>query len=413
MTGPVSRPRLMVMTTIPETLAAFMVPQVRALAANGYDMHVVSSPGPALDALAVGPHVQRHSIPIQRSPHPVRDGIALWHAIKLMRKVRPDVVHAHTPKAGLIGMAAAKLAGVPVRLYTVHGLPLLTRTGVWRKVLEGAERTSIQLATHTYVVSDSVRELLVQLKLCPAEKARVVGSGSCGGVNLKRFPSAAEAPELRLAVRRSYGIPPQAILATFVGRLARDKGIAVLAEAWPLLAAELPDLHLLLAGDRDDSDPVPEQVLLGLLRHPRVHFSGGVEKDDIPGVFAATDIGVLSTYREGLPQTALEAGAAAVPMVASRVSGVVSVIKDGVTGLLVPAGQPSALADAIRKLALDPNERRRIGDAARSHIRSHFSEDHVNGLWMAEYLRLVTTVLDQSSGVHQQTRLFPERTDAG
>lgn len=413
MTTAPSRPRLMVMTTIPETLAAFMVTQLKALAGNGYEVHVVSSPGPVLDSLDVGPDIQKHSISIQRRPHPVRDGVSLWSMLRLIRKVRPQIVHAHTPKAGLIGMAAAKMAGVPIRLYTVHGLPLLTRDGIWRTVLETAEKTSIRLATQTYAVSQSVRELLVELNLCPAASVSVLGNGSCAGVDVRRFCPRSETPGRGLWVRKRYGIPAGALVATFVGRLARDKGIAVLAEAWPIIAQDLPSLHLLVAGERDTSDPVPEPILSGLLQGPRVHYTGTVQKEDVPGIFAATDIGLLPTYREGLPQTALEAGAAGVPMVASRVSGVVSAIEDGVTGILVPAGAAGALANAIRELATDSPLRRRLGDAARVHVTAKFSEELVNRLWTSEYLRLVKTIAPSRTNPLLGAGLHTERTDAG
>ena len=126
--------RVLVITTIAQTIAAFFEKQLRILAEEGFEVHAVSSPGPALDNLAVGSSVIRHGIAMERKPDPLRDLKSLWNLLRLMRKVRPHIVHAHTPKAGLLGMLAARLAGVPVRLYTVHGLPLATRTGLRRRI---------------------------------------------------------------------------------------------------------------------------------------------------------------------------------------------------------------------------------------------------------------------------------------
>ncbi len=409
MTSSQSRPRILILTTIPETMAAFLVPQLRHLDAGGFDVHVASSPGAALDTLEVPSSVQRHRIAIERRPSPVHDLASLWNMIRLIRLIRPQIVHAHTPKAGLIGMAAARLARVPVRLYTVHGLPLLTRGGMWRQVLEVAERASASMATHTYSVSESVRDLMDELRLTGSRRVTVLGSGSCAGVDTERFRPCGAG---RDAARAMYGIRQDATLVTFVGRLARDKGIAVLAEAWPTVAAEFPGAHLLLAGERDNSDPACDLRMEELRCHPRVTFAGPVAKDAMPGIYAATDIGVLPTFREGLPQTALEAGAAGIPMVSTRVSGVVNAVVDGVTGLLVPAHQATPLAIAIGLLLKNPDLRRRMGGAARAHVVSSFSEDRVSQLWMSEYCRLVDTLLPNCTVPLREARVHSGRHDA-
>ena len=161
--SPAAPLRILVLTTVPQTLAAFFARQLRALSEAGFEVHAASSPGDLLDQVGRECSVPTHGVPMERQPNPLRDLVSLWRLLQLMRGLRPDVVHAHTPKAGLLGMMAAKLAGVPVRLYTVHGLPLLTRTGPLRRVLELTERSSAALATRVYCVSHSVRELVVEL----------------------------------------------------------------------------------------------------------------------------------------------------------------------------------------------------------------------------------------------------------
>ena len=179
--------RVVVITTIAQTMAAFFEKQLRMMAEDGFEVHAVSSPGPALDALDVGDAVRRHGLFMERKPRPLQDLTSLWQLLRLMRRIRPHIVHAHTPKAGLLGMLAARLAGVPVRLYTVHGLPLETRAGMKRKILEFAERASAASSTSTYSVSRSVREIVVRFRLCPPEKVSVLGDGSCAGVDTERF----------------------------------------------------------------------------------------------------------------------------------------------------------------------------------------------------------------------------------
>lgn len=375
-------PTIVVLATVAETLEGFFVPQLRSLHRAGFDVHVVSSPGPAFDRLSLPEGVQRHALPIERAPHPLRDVVSLWRLYWLIRRIRPQIVHAHTPKAGLLGMAAAMLARIPLRLYTVHGLPLLTRTGMRRRILAAAERTSAWFATHCYSVSESVRRVLAEEKL--NRRAVVLGNGSCGGVDVELFQPR---PGEREAARGRYGLPAGAIVLTFLGRLAQDKGIGVLAEAWPDLADQFAQAHLLLAGEPDRSDPVPDAVLETLRAHPRVHWIGHVLKEQVPWVYAATDMLVLPTFREGLSQVALEAGAAGIPVISCRVTGLDAVV-DGVTGILVAPGDPAALREGMARLVVDPALRQRLGEAARAHIVARFSETQVNGLWLAEYLLL-------------------------
>ena len=389
--------RLIVVTTVPETLAAFFPSQLRSFAQEGFEVHAVSSPGLDLEEIGQIPGVTVHAIPMERKPHPARDLLSLIRLFALMRKLRPHVVHAHTPKAGLLGMAAAKAVGVPVRLYTVHGLPLLTRTGKWRKVLEAAERASAALASKVYSVSASVRDLAVELKLCPSSKIELLGDGSCAGVNLTRFNPAMHRNSGR-AAREKFGIPSEALLLTFVGRLARDKGIEILSESWPLLARQFPKMHLLLAGPPDQTDPVAESALASLKTHPRVHMPGAQPSGQTPAIYAATDIFVLPTFREGLSQVALETGAMGVPIVSCRVSGL-DAVQDGVTGLLVPPRDPHALAEAIAKLAADSELRATVGRAAMSHIQARYSDQRVNQLWMDEYRKLVDESLPKVAAI--------------
>ena len=382
------RIRLMVMTTVPETLGAFFERQLMVLAENGFEVHAVSAPGTRLDRINQLPGVTAHGVEMLRQPHPVRDLVSLIRLIRLMRRVRPHIVHANTPKAGLLGMAAAWTAGVPVRLYGYLGLPLLTRGGIWRRVLEAAERASCRFATRIYSISASLRERLLELNLCPEEKVSVVGDGSIGGVDLERFNPGADWTARSACLRRTYGIPPEARLITCVGRIARDKGVAILASAWSELARQFPDLHLLLVGGEDATDPVPGSALNLLRNHERVHITGGFI-DDVETAYATTAVCVLPTFREGICYAALEAGAMGVPVVGSCIPGLVDSVRDGVTGLLVPPGEVAPFVDALRRLLEDPALSAAMGRAGRAHIAPRYSEQRVNQLWISEYRKLI------------------------
>jgi glycosyltransferase involved in cell wall biosynthesis len=392
-TAPESALSLMMLATSHETIGTFFARQIEVLAKGGFHVHAVSSPGEGLDKLHHPPNVSTHGIAMERRPNPRRDFVSFVKLFRLLRRLRPNIVHAHTPKAGLLGMAAAKAAGVSVRLYTIHGLPLLTRKGTWRRLLELAERASCALATQVHAVSPSLAELVVAMKLCPAGKLSTLGDGSCAGIDLERFNPEGDWRERATAARRSCGIPEDALVLSFIGRVARDKGIAILAAAWQQLAHS-PNLHLWIVGEEDSSDPVPAPILAELRKHERVHFDGRWASD-VAVVYAASDIIALPTFREGLSQVALEAGAMGVPIVSTRIPGVINSVQDGVTGLLVPPGVSEPFVEAVQRLVDDPGLRTTLGEAARRHVSARFSEQRVNQLWISEYRNLTRESLDR------------------
>jgi len=382
--------RLMVMTTSHETIGAFFEHQLPFFASQGFKVLAVSSPGPGLDKLRIPGAVEVEGVAMERRPRPARDLASLIALRKVVASFRPHIVHAHTPKAGLLGMLAAALSGVPVRLYTLHGLPLLTRTGWRRYSLKFPERLACRLSTRTYCISPSLESLVREMKLCSPDKLFTPGDGSCAGVDLERFNPSPDALALRHSFRSARGIPPDATLLCYVGRVAKDKGIEVLAAAWKELSRKFSALDLLICGVCDSTDPVPAAVLASLRGDPRVHLTGGwLTASQMPSVYAAADISVLPTFREGLSQVALESSAMQVPLVGTRIPGLVNAIQDEVTGLLVSPGDPQALAQAIGRLVEDKALRNRLGKAGREFVGARFSEARVNNLYLNEYRNLL------------------------
>lgn len=219
-------------TTISESLCVFFPPLVRFLRARGVTVHAVSAPGELLHRFGEQEQITVHAIPMARRIAPWHDLASLWQLVRLLRRLRPRIVHSHTPKGGLLGMIGAYCAGIPVRVYTIHGLPMVTATGMKRRLLRLAEVVACRLAHRVLCVSASNRALAVAEGLCPAEKITVLGQGSICGVDAQKFcPIPVDAP-VRLATRRAYGIPATARVIGFVGRIVRDKGIQELAAAW-------------------------------------------------------------------------------------------------------------------------------------------------------------------------------------
>jgi len=380
--GPVP-PRVVHMATVPETLG-FLRGQLARLRRRGFECWAVASPGPSLEAFARREGAAARGLQMTRRITPVGDLVALARCVRLLLRIRPDIVHGHTPKGGLVAMIGAFLTRVPVRIYTVHGLPLETARGLRRVLLRGTERLSCLLAHRVQAVSPSLLRRIVDEGLCAAGKVRVLGEGTINGVDAEgRFAPSPGLDRAGAELRRRLGIPPEAPVIGFVGRIVRDKGVADLVAAWRRLRFERPDVHVLVVGAFEPQDALPREVERVLRFDPWIHLTGPV--DSTPEFLAAMDVVALPSYREGFPQVPLEAAAMERPVVATRVTGCVDAIADGRTGTLVPPGDAEALAGALRRYLLDPELRRRHGREGRLRVLRHFRPERLWGEMEREY----------------------------
>ena len=377
------------MTTVPQSLF-FLTGQVGYMKERGFDVHAVSSPGEFLSQFGEHERIPVYPVEMPRRITPWRDVAALFRIWKLFRRIRPHIVHAHTPKGGLLGTIGAWLARVPVRIYHMHGLPFTTASGCKRALLIWSERISCTFAHQVWCVSSSVRQVATDNRLCPQGKIRVLARGSINGVDAGgRFNRAHLSPALRDDTRRRYAIPAEALVLGFIGRIVRSKGIIELAVAWTILRQEFPELRLLLVGPHEPQDPIPSEIDRQLRRDARVHLVG--EEWNVPPLYAAMDVLALPTYREGFPTVLLEAASMEVPVVATRVPGCIDAVQEGVTGTLVPPYDAVALADAIGLYLRNTDLRLRHGAAARQRVLRDFRPERIWQATHQEYLRCLWT----------------------
>lgn len=360
------------------TVAAFLKGHI-AVAEETYDVSVaVNTPDP--DCLRkLGLSATLLVVPIERKISPVRDLRALWILYRHFRQRRFDLVHSVSPKAGLIGMLAAWLAGIPVRVHTFTGQVWVTHTGWRRSLLKSADWLIGSLTTRALVDSPSQRDFLVAEGVLPVAKTHVVGNGSICGVDAQRFrPSR----KFRDEVRAEFDIPESAILLLSLGRMNRDKGIADLARAFATLAPRVPNLFLLLVGPDEDGQMRSVMKICGSTADHVFHVGFTRQPERF---MAAADIFCLPSYREGFGMVIIEAASAGVPAVASRIYGLTDAVADGVTGLLHPVGDSTAIAALLERLILNPEVRQGMGIAARQRARESFSDVELSQGLMAFY----------------------------
>jgi len=374
-------PTILVGITHPQTCLV-VAARVRALRKAGFRVLLLSSPGPLLNETAEREGAERIELSMQRGIAPLADIVALFRLWRIIGKHRPDMVEFSTPKAGLLGSFAAWLRAVPTRVYMLRGLKLEGTSGLKRRILLATERMAARTAHVVLCNSESLRQEALELGLAAPKKLRLLGEGSSNGVDTVRF-----APG-QCTVRQELGIPLDAPVIGFSGRLTRDKGLPELMEAFNLILSIEPSTRLLLVGWFDAAeDALDPRLRDRILHHPNVYCTGFVP--DTASYYRAMDLMVLPTWREGFPNAVLEAAATGIAVITTASTGARDSVVPEVTGLLIPPGYPYAIYEAAIKLIRDPQRRRRMGQAARAWIVEHYAEPHVVGLIVDYYKGLL------------------------
>ena len=383
---PLAGLRLLHVVTVPVSLNFFRG-QIGYLRAHGLDVQAASSPGEEAEFAREREGITVHEVPMNRGISPLADLVSLWRLIRLMRRIKPDIVHSHTPKAGLLGTIAARLTRTRGVMLSIFGLPQMTSRGLKLRLLNTMTWFSCKLAKRVWCDSDSMRQHLSESKLCSADKIVVLGHGSSNGIeSQKKFNPASYSAEDRRALRTQYNIPQDALVVCFVGRIVADKGMRELAGAWRSLREKFPQLHLMVVGPFEPQDPLDPQDEELLHTDPRIHLTGMTQ--DVPRHLAAVDLLVNPSYREGFNVALLEAAAMGLPVVASRVPGCADPVVEGVTGMLVPVRDAAALAQAIENYLLEPALREQHGRAGRARIVRDFQPQQIWQELEQQYLEL-------------------------
>ena len=383
---PVNRaqPRVVHIATTDMSLDWLLGPQLRAFAAAGYEVIGMSAAGPHVANLAdigIG-HVEVPAF--TRSTNPAQDLRAFVQLVRLLRTLRPDIVHTHNPKPGILGRIAGRLTRTPLVVNTQHGLWAQPTDRRRRRVpVYVAERIAAAFGDVELVQNPEDVDTLVNTLRIPADRVRLLGNG----VDLARFDPASAPAGSRSRLRHEWGIADDEILCAIVGRLVREKGIEELLEAAHLLHERGVRARFVVIGPTDpDKGDAIDPAVFERARVDGVVLTGA--RTDMPECYAAADIFVTASRREGFPRGAMEAAAMGLPTVATDIRGNRQVIADGITGLLVPARDAARIAAAVERLADDAALRSAMSIAGRQRAGAEFDQQRVIDRTLAAYASL-------------------------
>ena len=338
-----------------------------------YEVVLLSSPGPEMDEITKKEdNVRGITIPMERHISFIRDAVSLYKIIKTFKKEKPMMVHSMTPKAGLLCMIAGWLTRVPVRIHTFTGLVFPTSTGLKRKILMLTDAITCACATHIIPEGEGVKNDLLNNEITK-KPLRVLGYGNVRGIDLERFSMRPEVKEIADKLINNI-----AFTFLFVGRIVRDKGINELMDAFDRLSREHSNIRLILVGSFEDSlDPISDKARTIINNNSSIDYVGKKMGDELVAYYAASDCFVFPSYREGFPNTVLEAGAMGLPSIVTDINGSRDIIVNGKNGVIIPSKDTNALYHTMTKMIEDMKSRQYMASNARQMIADRFEQGFV------------------------------------
>lgn len=366
------KPKIIRVTTVPQSLNVFCKGMLKELS-DKYEVIGVSSPGEELEDVSLREGVRVIAVPMERHISIVKDCKSLMQMWRVFHKEKPTMVHSMTPKAGMISMLAAWMARVPVRVHTFTGLVWPTATGVKRKILKMADWLTCACATHIIPEGEGVKNDLIAGKITN-KPLRVLGYGNVMGVDMERFSRRPEVIELANQLRDD-----NKFTFVFVGRLVKDKGINELCKAYERIHNQYPNTRCWLVGPYEDNlDPInAESRRLIDESDNGLEAVGRKSGDELLSYYAAADCFVMPSYREGFPNTVMEAGALGLPSIVTDINGSREIIKDSINGMIVPPQNEDRLYQAMLIMFTSNIDRKNMAGNARKMISDRFEQSYV------------------------------------
>lgn len=337
-----------------------------------YDVVLLSSPGKEMDDAVAEHGVKAIAVPMQRHISIRHDIVSLWRIVRAFLREKPTMVHSMTPKAGLLCMVAAWMCRVPVRIHTFTGLVFPTSHGLKKKLLMLTDAITCRCATHIIPEGEGVKNDL----LCNGitrKPLQVLGYGNVMGIDVQRFSRRKEIEEAASEIRDN-----SVFTYLFVGRIVGDKGINELVSAFVRLNRTHPNTRLLLVGFfENELDPVSPEARRLIEECEQIEYAGEQKGDNLVAYYAASDCFVFPSYREGFPNTVIEAGAMDLPCIVTDINGSREIIEHGKNGIIIPVRDEQAIYQSMEQMLTDEQMRKGMTEKAREMIVSRYERGFV------------------------------------
>lgn len=375
--------KLVRITTVPSSLRVLLRNQLKFMS-SFYEVLAVSSPEKMLDEVALHEGVRTAAINMTRSITPIHDLRALFTLYRLLKKEKPAIVHTHTPKAGLLGMMASRLAGVPIRMHTVAGMPLMESKGLKKRILQSVESLTYSCATGVYPNSKNLAKYISHNKFCSDAKVKVLGNGSSNGIDTDFFQLSPAIDASAKELQARFGLNNSHFVFVFIGRLVRDKGIEELVDAFTTLKQAHSEIKLLLVGPYEqDLDPISEKTIRVIDSDPDIIQEGF--QQDIRPYLAVSNALAFPSYREGFPNVPMQAGCFNLPLIVTDINGCNEIVEDGTNGIIIPVKNTEALRHAMSVLVSNRELYAKMKRNARQKIVENYDQKKLWSVLLEEY----------------------------
>lgn len=383
-----SSKKIIRITTIPMALRYLLPGQMNYMKENGFEVLMISADGKNLKEVIENERCRHIVVPMTRKITPLQDLKCLIQLINIFRKEKPDIVHSHTPKAGLLAMIAAKLTGVKIRIHTVAGLPMVVEKGLKKLLLKTVEKVTYAFANHVWPNSNSLLQYIKENKFTSPEKLKIIGKGSSNGIDTNKFNVESLNPDLLKDIKSSINYSEENIYLLYIGRLVKDKGIIELVNVFVSLQQEFLLLKIILIGDFEESlDPLPKTTLEEIKNNTSIIHVRWTDR--VEYYLRLSNIFVFPSHREGFPNVLLQAGAMRLPIICSSIMGNIDIVRDNETGLTFKCQDEIKLKNKIILALNEPEQINKMANKLYQMIITSYNREMFWQTMLSEYKKLI------------------------
>lgn len=368
--------KLIRITTVPMALRYLLPGQMQFMHQNGFEVLMISADGAELNDVIKNEECRHIIVPMTRQITPLHDLKCLIQLIKIFKKEKPDIVHSHTPKAGLLGMIAAKICGVKIRIHTVAGMPLMVEKGFKLQLLKFIEKLTYSAANYVWPNSKSLYNYIVENKFTNPAKLNIIGKGSTNGINISRFNKAVLEEKTILDIKNSINYSQQFVYLLCIGRLVADKGIVELVNVFLSLQKKHTNLKLILVGDYEEElDPLPAAIMRQIKTNKNILHIKWTQQ--VEYFMHIANYFVFPSHREGFPNVLLQAGAMALPVICSRIPGNIDIVENNKTGLIFETEKHQQMEEQIEYAINNTEEMQIMANRLLQIIQKDYQRENI------------------------------------